>query len=142
VRLALERRPQLVQRLLRLVPERAAVAGVAREERHRAIDFTSRAARALTSYHWPGNVRQLRRIVRDAASRADVVDVHHLDPEVLDGGRRPLTRLERLERDEIVRCLTEPSTTITRAAEELGIGRATLYRKIAQYGIALPSAHS
>jgi transcriptional regulator of acetoin/glycerol metabolism len=112
---------------------------IAREERHRAIGFTPQAARALITYHWPENVRQLRRIVRDAASRADVIDVHHLAAEVLDGGRRPLTRLERLERDEIIRCLTEPSTTITRAAEELGIGRATLYRKIAQYDITLPS---
>ena len=42
------------------------------------------------------------------------------------------------ERDEIVRCLTEPGTTVTRAAEELGIGRATLYRKIAQYKITVP----
>jgi transcriptional regulator of acetoin/glycerol metabolism len=112
---------------------------VARAERHRPIDFTPRAARALTSYHWPENVRQLKRVVRDAASRADVIDVHHLAAEVLGGGRRSLTRLERLERDEIIRSLTEPSTTITRAAEELGIGRATLYRKIAQYDIVLPS---
>ncbi|MGY1704524.1 helix-turn-helix domain-containing protein [Geodermatophilus sp. SYSU D00697] len=110
----------------------------AEQERHRAVGFTARAARALTACAWPGNVRQLRRVVRDAAARADVVDVHHLPPEVLDGGGRPLTRLERLERDEIVRCLTEPGTTITRAAEELGIGRATLYRKMAQYKITLP----
>lgn len=99
----------------------------------------SRAARALTTCAWPENVRQLRRVVRDAAARADVVDVRHLAPEVLDGGARVLTRLERLERDEIVRCLTEPGTTMARAAEELGIGRATLYRKIAQYDIVLPS---
>lgn len=112
---------------------------VAREERRRPISFTARAARALITYHWPENARQLRRVIRDAASRTDVVDVHHLAPEVLDGGRRRLTRLERLERDEIVRCLAEPATTITRAAEELGIGRATLYRKIAQYDIAMPS---
>src|SRR3712207_2742001 len=103
---------------------------VAREERHRPIGFTPRAARVLTTYHWPGNSRQLRRIVRDAASPSDLVDVHHLAPEVLDGGRRPLTRLERPEREEIIRCLTEPGTTIRRAAEELGIGPATLYRKI------------
>ncbi|WP_245159649.1 helix-turn-helix domain-containing protein [Blastococcus sp. CT_GayMR19] len=112
---------------------------VAREERHRDLSFTPRAARALTSYHWPENVRQLRRIVRDAASRADVIDVQHLAPEVLDGGRRTLTRLERLERDEIIRCLTEPHTTIKHVAEDLGIGRATLYRKIAQYDITVPS---
>jgi transcriptional regulator of acetoin/glycerol metabolism len=111
---------------------------VARTERRRTIPVTSRAARALTSCAWPENVRQLRRVVREAAARADVIDVHHLSPEVLDGGKRTLTRLERLERDEIVRCLTEPGATATRAAEELGIGRATLYRKIAQYGISVP----
>jgi hypothetical protein len=110
----------------------------AHEERHRTLAFSPRAARALTGYSWPGNVAQLRRVVREAASRADVIDVQHLAPEVLDGGRRSLTRLETLERDEIVRCLTEPNTTITRAAEELGIGRATLYRKIAQYDITIP----
>ena len=110
----------------------------AREERHRAVDFTPRAARALSSCAWPGNATQLRRVVRDAAARADVVDLHHLAPEVLDGGTRPLGRLEQLERNEIVRCLTEPGTTVTRAAEELGIGRATLYRKIAQYKITVP----
>lgn len=113
---------------------------VARAERHRPVGFTSRAVRALTSCSWPGNTRQLRRVVREAAVRADVVDVHHLAPEVLDGGSRPLTRLERLERDEIVRCLTEPGTTVTRAAQSLGIARATLYRKITHYGLALPDA--
>ena len=110
----------------------------ARQERHRAVAVTARAARALTAYSWPGNVRQLRRVVREAVTRADVVDVQHLAPEVLDGGTRVYTRLERLERDEIVRCLTTPGTTITAAAEELGIGRATLYRKIAQYAITVP----
>jgi hypothetical protein len=108
------------------------------EERHRPLTFTPRATCALTAYHWPGNVGQLRRVVRDAAARADVIDLHHLPPEVFDGGRRVLTRLERLERDEIIRCLTAPHTTMTGAAEELGIGRATLYRKIAQYDITLP----
>ena len=109
----------------------------ARQERRRELTFTARAARALTGCSWPENVRQLRRVVRDAAARTDVVDAQHLAPEVLDGGARALTRLERLERDEIVRCLTVPGTTMARAAEELGIGRATLYRKIAQYDVTL-----
>ncbi|HYO36400.1 MAG TPA: helix-turn-helix domain-containing protein [Geodermatophilus sp.] len=113
-------------------------AWTARRERHRTVAVTPRAARALSGYGWPGNVAQLRRVVREAVTRADVVDVHHLAPEVLDGGTRPLSRLERLERDEIVRCLTAPDATVTRVAEELGIGRATLYRRIARYGIALP----
>ncbi|MFG1924423.1 helix-turn-helix domain-containing protein [Cryptosporangium sp. NPDC048952] len=111
---------------------------VARSARRREVTFTARAEAALTAYHWPGNAAQLRRIVRDAVSRATVMDLHHLAPEVLDRGARPLTRLEKLERDEIVRCLVEPNQTMTRAAEQLGIGRATLYRKIAHYRIALP----
>jgi hypothetical protein len=112
---------------------------VARAARRRPVEFSARAARALARYSWPGNVRQLRQVVREAVARADLIDLQHLSPEVLDGSRRTLTRLERLERDEIVRCLTEPGTTMSRAAEELGIGRATLYRKIAQYDISLPS---
>ncbi|TQS47052.1 helix-turn-helix domain-containing protein [Cryptosporangium phraense] len=111
---------------------------VARSARRREVTFTPRAAAALTAYHWPGNAAQLREIVRDAVMRATVVDLQHLGPEILDRGSRPLTRLEKLERDEIVRCLVEPNQTMTHAAEELGIGRATLYRKIAHYKIALP----
>ncbi|MHA6800099.1 AAA-type ATPase lid domain-containing protein [Bounagaea algeriensis] len=107
--------------------------------RGREVRFTSAAARALRTYHWPGNAEQLRRIAREAAVRRDVIDAHHLAPEVLCGPSRTLTRIETVERDEIARCLTTPGTTITRAAEVLGLSRATIYRKIARYGIHPPS---
>ena len=57
---------------------------------------------------------------------------------MLSTGSRSLTRLEQLERDEILRCLTRPGTTAVQAAGELGLSRATLYRKIAQYGLRVP----
>ena len=110
----------------------------ARQDRGRPIVFTPAATSALTSYSWPGNVKQLRRIVRDAASRTEVVDTHHLPAELFSAGGHRLNRLQSLERDEIVRCLTEPGITLVQAAIELGMGRATLYRKIAQYGIKVP----
>lgn len=110
----------------------------ARQERHRDLTFTPRATRALTSFAWPENVGQLRRVVRDAAARADVIDARHLPAEVFTGGTHALSRLETVERDEIVRALTEPGTTVARAAATLGMGRATIYRKMAQYGIRLP----
>ncbi|WP_116043296.1 GAF domain-containing protein [Amycolatopsis palatopharyngis] len=106
--------------------------------RGREVRFTPAASRALRSYHWPDNAEQLRRVVREAAARSDVVDARHLPPEVLCGPTRTLTRIETLERDEIARCLTEPGTTVTRAAEILGMSRATIYRKITQYGIRTP----
>lgn len=108
------------------------------EERHRDVVFTPMAARALMAFDWPENVRQLQRIVREAAARTDLVDSQHLPPEVFSGTSRPLNRLDNLKRDEIIRCLTEPGTTVAKAAAKLGMGRATVYRKIAQYDIKLP----
>jgi transcriptional regulator of acetoin/glycerol metabolism len=93
------------------------------------------AEHALASCGWPGNVGQLMRVVRDAAARSEVVDVRHLPAEVLSGSHRRLTRIEAFERDEIVRCLSMPGATVTSAATDLGMSRATIYRKIAQYEI-------
>lgn len=109
----------------------------ARRARGRSIDVAPAAARALTDFAWPGNVEQLRRVVKDAATRTDVIDVHHLPPEVLAQGER-LPRIRAFERDEIVRVLARPGVTIEEAANELGMSRATVYRKIAQYGIQVP----
>jgi len=110
----------------------------ARRERHRDVTFTSAAARALTNYTWPGNAKQVRQVVRAAAVRADVIDARHLDPDVFSTDGHSLSRLEALERDEIVRCLTDPDATVADAAEELGMSRATIYRRITRYGIRLP----
>jgi transcriptional regulator of acetoin/glycerol metabolism len=110
----------------------------ARQSRGRAVTFTPAACRALTAYQWPGNVKQLRQVVRDAASRTDVVDTRHLAAEVFTGVGHHLTRLQAIERDEIVRCLTEPGTTVAHACSKLGMSRATIYRKMAQYDINMP----
>lgn len=110
----------------------------AHEERHRGVVFTPRASRALMAYDWPENVRQLKRVVREAAARTDLVDSQHLPPEIFSGSARPLNRLDNMKRDEIIRCLTEPGTTVAKAAAKLGMGRATVYRKIAEYDIKLP----
>jgi sigma-54 dependent transcriptional regulator, acetoin dehydrogenase operon transcriptional activator AcoR len=110
----------------------------ARRARGRDVRFTPDAGRALATYHWPGNAAQLQRVVRDAVTRGDVVDARHLAAEVFGGATRRLTRIEMIERDEIVRCLIEPGATVNRAAAELGMSRATIYRKISQYGIRVP----
>lgn len=113
-------------------------AHAARRARGREVDLTPAAARALAGHAWPGGVEQLQRVVRRAASLADRVDVGQLPPEVLTGAGRSLTRLERVERDEIVRVLTRPGTTVVGAARELGLSRATLYRRIAHLGLEVP----
>ncbi len=108
----------------------------AHRERGRRIEITPPAMRALSRYSWPGNVAELRSVVKSAASRTDAVEVRHLPAEVVaDGGRLPPIRA--FERDELVRVLTRPGVTIEKAAAELGMSRATVYRKVAQYGITL-----
>lgn len=111
---------------------------LARRVRGREVDLTPAAERALHDHAWPGNVAQLASVVRQAATRADVIDVGHLPPDVLSGTTRRLSRIESFERDEIIRVLTRPGITMREAAEELGMGRATIYRKIAQYDIRVP----
>jgi transcriptional regulator of acetoin/glycerol metabolism len=110
----------------------------ARRARGRDVELTPAAVLALTAYRWPGNVDELNGVIRDAATRTDVIDVRHLPSEVLAGTARRLTRIEAFERDEIVRVLTRPGTTMKDAAEELGMSRATIYRKVAQYDLHIP----
>jgi hypothetical protein len=107
----------------------------AHQTRLREVAFTPAAEHALTGYGWPGNVDELVRVVHDAATRTETVDVRHLPPTVLRGPGTRLSRIETVERDEIARVLTEPGMTVKRAAGELGMSRSTLYRKIGHYGL-------
>lgn len=111
---------------------------LARQARGRDVDLTPSAVHALTGYGWPGNVGQLYRVVTAAARRTDLIDVQHLPSEVLSDPAHHLPRIRAFERDEIVRVLTQPGATMRQAAEELGMSRATLYRKMSQYGIRVP----
>jgi len=114
-------------------------AHIAKRARGRDVVVSPAAARALQSHGWPGNVDQLARVVAHAANRNDVLDVGSLPPEVLAGPSRNLSRIEAFERGEIIRVLSARSApTMAEAARELGMSRATLYRKISQYGIRVP----
>ena len=113
---------------------------VAQRVRGRQVTLTPAAQTALRVCGWPGNVRQLTEEVTRAATRTDTIDVRHLSAEVLSGSTRRLSRIEAFERDEIVRVLTRPGVSVQEAASELGMSRATVYRKVAQYDIHLPRA--
>lgn len=110
----------------------------ARQTRLRDVDVTPAAERVLTGYDWPGNIDELFGVIHAASLRTETIDVQHLPASVIGRPGRHLTRIESLERDEIIRCLTRPGTTVGSAAAELGLSRATVYRRMARLGITLP----
>lgn len=111
---------------------------------HASPGVTADALAALAQHDWPGNVRELEAVVVAAclAAQREAIDVHHLPPRLRplpqsaaanDSGRE--LRLEVLERRAIERALSAAGGSVTRAAKLLGIGRATLYRRIASLSV-------
>ncbi|HEY3349006.1 MAG TPA: helix-turn-helix domain-containing protein, partial [Thermoanaerobaculia bacterium] len=101
---------------------------------------TPEAANQLVRHAWPGNVRELENAVERAVvlAKGTRVDVEDLPDEIAralpdawaPGDVRPLGDVER---DYILAVLRASGNNKTSAAEKLGIGTATLYRKLKEY---------
>lgn len=99
----------------------------------------------LARWSWPGNVRELENVLSRLAVRADsgTIDVETLesDPELRDqfGGAPQggllVNNLKDTQRDLIRRALEICDGNRERAAQMLGMSRATLFRKIKEYGL-------
>lgn len=101
------------------------------------LKLSENARGQLLNYRWPGNVRQLRNVIDSAVVLADDNEIHPRDLGLRDSGSEPLDSLqiEHWERKLIVEALKRSGGSVPDAAKLLGIGRATLYRKIEIYGI-------
>ena len=114
-----------------------------------------RALAALKAYSWPGNVRELETVVLGAVLACGndrVVRLDNLPPEIKsnapEGSSRPdpiqpvsiegdtIVPLAELERRAIAHALRVTGGNVTRAARALGIGRATMYRKLERFKIS------
>ena len=102
------------------------------------VGLAADAMRQLSKLPWPGNVSQLRRVLTEtvARQRSGIINADKLPPECRSVTRRKLTQMEALERDAIVRSLQDNGGNKRDAARALGMSRATIYRKINDYGIA------
>ncbi|SNS35285.1 GAF domain-containing protein [Rhodococcoides kyotonense] len=103
--------------------------------RGREVQFSRAAEQALRNYDWPHDAAELARVITRAVNRSDVVDTHVLPTEILAGPARRLSSIEAFEHGEIVRVLSSGRLTMQQAATQLGMSRATLYRKIGYYKI-------
>jgi two-component system, NtrC family, response regulator HydG len=102
------------------------------------LSLTDAARAKLLAYHWPGNVRQLRNVLDSAVVLADEDAIRPHDVALRDSGSSSeleTLRIDEWERRLITEALTRSSGSVPEAAKLLGLGRATLYRKIEQYHI-------
>jgi transcriptional regulator of acetoin/glycerol metabolism len=106
--------------------------------------------RLLQAHPWPGNVRELFSVLESAFIRAEGgarIEAQHLPPEIRESAEdetlSDLDAPERYavsvspenEREAIVAALEEAGGIRTQAAQILGMGRTTLWRKLKEYGI-------
>jgi transcriptional regulator of acetoin/glycerol metabolism len=104
------------------------------------LSCSPEAMRLLMRMSWPGNAEQLHRVLAEVVQRRRTgsIEPEDLPPEVHAVSRRVLSHLEAIERDAIVKSLADAGGNKVQAARSLGMSRATIYRKIHDFGIVTP----
>ena len=105
----------------------------------RTDGFSAEARKALLTYTWPGNVRELRQKIIGAVLQAQegTIMKEHLEfsqPDASSSAAFTLRNKEE-EKERIIRALKQANGNRKIAAELLGIGRTTLYKKLEEYGL-------
>ncbi|MGQ0732923.1 MAG: sigma-54 interaction domain-containing protein [Acidobacteriota bacterium] len=108
-----------------------------------AKQFSREAQDLLTTYHWPGNIRELESTVSRAALSSpgrtirgeDLEFLHGREPRAEEESSTRLPSLRDAERTHILRVLDAVEWNKLEAARVLEISRGTLYRKIDEYGL-------
>jgi two-component system, NtrC family, response regulator HydG len=134
--------PPLRERREDVLPLARVVLTTATERGGRVLSGLSpRAADQLVRYAWPGNVRELENAMERAAALAEGarVDLEDLPEEVraalpMPAAPGPVRRLAEVEREYVLGALRANGQNRARTAAQLGIGEATLYRKLRAWG--------
>jgi DNA-binding NtrC family response regulator len=122
---------------------RVLLADAAAKSKRQVTGLSPRAANQILRYDWPGNVRELENALERAVAlgHTNLVEVDDLPEEVRQAVPTPsvtgpVRALGEVEKDYILAVLDLNGGNQTRASEQLGIGSATLYRKLKTYGVA------
>jgi transcriptional regulator with PAS, ATPase and Fis domain len=108
--------------------------------KRKVVGLSPRAADQLVRYDWPGNVRELENVMERAVAvtRSSRTELEDLPEEVRQAIPVPsklgaVKALDDIEKDYILAVLEHNEGNQTRTAKQLGIGTATLYRKLKKY---------
>ncbi len=105
--------------------------------------LTRRAQARLAAYHWPGNIRELESVIGNACMMTDgnVIDIDDLPENLRSPNHQDTSKdetflsLEEVQKRHILRVLEAVGGHKARAAEILGIGRATIYQMLSKMKI-------
>ncbi|WP_109513676.1 sigma-54-dependent Fis family transcriptional regulator [Pseudomonas ovata] len=105
------------------------------------IQLTPDARQALLAQAWPGNVRQLRTVLRTLVALSDdgqinLMDVHELLPASRPQSQQAEDPLRQSECQTLQATVEAEQWNMSRVAQRLGISRNTLYRKLRLHGIS------
>jgi two-component system, NtrC family, response regulator HydG len=105
--------------------------------RNTEYELSSEAVEALQAYAWPGNIRELKNVLARSIvlSQKPLIgkdDLIFLGDRIKISDKSPL---DRAEKDAIARALQVHGGNKTNAAQDLGIAKSTLFRKIKEYNI-------
>jgi PAS domain S-box-containing protein len=114
-------------------------------------NFSAHAISALLSHPWPGNIRELRNLVAKMAMEASGSEIDFSSLSVALTGEpaalrqtasMPVSNLDSMEEQMIIKALERTGGQRTLAAEQLGISRRTLSRKLKEYNISFAPGES
>ena len=120
---------------------------LAEEAAEQSVSLDPAARRALLDFAWPGNVRQLRNVLRTLVALseeghiefADLPAVVRQSPALIKSSSpvdNPAPLLDSAERNALLTVLEQQRWHMTHVAAQLGVSRNTLYRKLRKHGIA------
>ena len=105
------------------------------------IKITEDALQKLKQYYWPGNIRELAHIIeravifcKNGSVTSDDFILRNKPVNVVQTDE-PSIKVEDYEKKAISRAMDKFNGNLSKAAEEIGMARSTLYRKIARFGI-------
>lgn len=100
-------------------------------------NISKSATDALLNYHWPGNIRELEHIIERAVIISDNEEIQfedlHFSTKKFESDTPKTLNLEDTEKTLIKNALSKHQGNISKAAKELGLTRAALYRRLEKY---------
>lgn len=99
--------------------------------------LTDEALDRLLEYHWPGNIRELEHTIERAVIMSDGEEIKHFGLQLaqINGSQPSGLNLEQMEKHLINKALEKYKGNISRAASDLGLTRAALYRRMEKHDL-------